>query len=575
MDLKMEVIFLNKLKSFLFYALAISLFSLSFFSVFAQDLDKDPFKLKFNDEVREVLPGEKFSFDILFQVPKGYYLYDDKTQLQLKNLSSFKLLGQKRALAQNHMDPFSKKEMKVHFKDFTHQVNFQVPDSAKLGHKTLEFEVRYQGCSENLCYRPMKRTILLPFQVVSSKAKIESSEQRKTSSETSVSKSKNAESFFGEISRFGSSFYQMLSDPNPDFLFKQGKPYVLFFAFIGGILSAFLPCVLPIIPLTLAFVGAKRGAEKNLTRALMLYLGLVLSYAVLGVVAYLLGLQVGFLLQNPYFLLVVGLFFIIFALGMFGVIPFQLPASLNNRLSRAGGATHFGAILAGVVVGLLAFACVGPILIALFTLALQSKDFTYALLLMLNYSAGLGLPFLLLASGSGELLNKLKAGTWMNVLKASVGVLLLLVAVQFYLRPFYNSFQSRDSHLMSENHLSNKIKWVYEFDNGLKKARELKKPLIVDFYADWCLPCLELDKKTFSDQDVVSLSKEFVMLKVDCTENTDACSAATDKFQVFGFPTVMFLDDNGQKVEGVRHIGGFVGKDHMVNLMKETLEKVN
>jgi len=180
----------------------------------------------------------------------------------------------------------------------------------------------------------------------------------------------------------------------------------------------------------------------------------------------------------------------------------------------------------------------------------------------LNYGLGMGLLFLILGSAYAGLSGKLRGGRWTHFLKRGLAVLMLLPA-------FYYGYAFAKPILAKPNDSL----WIHDLQKGLSLARDSRKPILLDFYADWCPPCQELDKLTFSTPEVRELAQRFVMVKVNCTTDDDQCHQATDRYEVVGWPTVLFLDSHGKPIEGVKLVGGFADKDRMLGLMQSALQQ--
>src|SRR5262249_24818952 len=198
------------------------------------------------------------------------------------------ILKTDRPAPEAHQDPFLKKTTQVYFHDFDQKVNFLVPKDASLGRHTLEATLRYQGCSEDFCYRPMHRTILLPVEVTPR------GEAWLPANPPAAPPNLEAR----QAEEIQPSLWQLIHESNPERLLEQGRIYLLGLAFFGGILTSFTPCVLPIVPLTLAFIGVKHRRRGNFFRALALVSGMVVMYSALGFLVASLGLKLGFLFQS-------------------------------------------------------------------------------------------------------------------------------------------------------------------------------------------------------------------------------------------------------------------------------------
>lgn len=519
---------------------------------FSDDHDRDPFKALYDDHVQKVQPGDSIPFTVKMVVPKGHYLYDEKTSVLLDHLQGIVLMGSERPKASPHFDPFLKKEAPVYFNDFEIVTKLRVPAGLKPGRLTLEGEIRYQGCSEDFCYRPVKKTVLLPIEVVAPQAAI-SAPPEKRAAVTPVAPS---------VDQASPGFWQTLKEGNPEKLLNLGKVPLLGGALLAGIATSFTPCVLPIVPLTLAFVGVKKRRRGNIIRAAALVLGMVTMYSVLGFLAATLGLQLGFLFQSRWFVLITALFFVLFALGLFEVIPFHLPSKWHQRLVRMGGEGPRGAFVAGMTIGLIASPCVGPLMAPLLLIAARSQDRFYGFILLFIYGLGMGLLFLLLGSVFAEFGAKLKSGKWTHWMKRALGVLMILPAIYYgnaFAAPYFNKASSGGT-------------WSLDFERGLAEAKQSNKPILLDFYANWCGPCQELDHLTFSTPEFKRKAKEFVTIKVDCSDDDAQCKKATDRYDVVGMPTVLFLKSDGSRIPDVQLVGGFANSGEMLVLMQHALD---
>jgi len=515
--------------------------------------DRDPFRVDYQDQVVKVRPGGTVSLSLEFKVPKGHYLYDEKTSVLFDHLNGMSLVKSDRPAPEAHLDPFLKKTVPVYFRDFEQKLLLTVPADAKPGRKTLEATVRYQGCSAEFCYRPIKRTLLWPIEVLPMEGEIKPAQPLPPTGEIQL---------HPPAAPPPASLWELVKESNPERLLEQGKIYLLGIAVFGGILTSLTPCVLPIIPLTLAFVGVRREKKGNFLKALALVGGMVAMYSLLGFAAASLGLKLGFLFQSRWFLLLTAAFFLVFSLALFDLIPFRLPQVFHQRLARSGGEGLGGTFVAGLTVGLIASPCVGPVIGPLLLIAARGQDRVYGFLLLLSYGMGMGLLFLLLGTLYGRFGALLRGGRWTRTLKK--GMALLLLAPAFYY-----------GYIFAKPLLAKPVEgqWVTQIEKGLSLAKESRKPLLVDFYADWCPPCQELDHKTFSAPEVKAFAENFVMVKIDCTTDDDQCRKATDRYEVVGWPTVLFLDSMGRPIPEVKLVGGFADKHEMLALMRQALEK--
>jgi thiol:disulfide interchange protein DsbD len=337
---------------------------------------------------------------------------------------------------------------------------------------------------------------------------------------------------------------------------------------------------------------------------LLFLIGMAVTYSVIGVITALTGSIFGALLQNPIVIIGIVIIFTILSLSMFGVYEFKLP---DSWVQKAGGAKqgYYGAFFMGLTMGIVAAPCIGPFVIGLVTYVAAKADPFFGFLLFFVLAVGLGFPYLFLAVFSGKIKNLPRAGEWMDGVKHIFGFILIGMAIYFllpllpdsingYVLPAYMLFVA--VWLLFVEKLANNIKGfrifkivfsililavaVYTFIPEEKNSVDWKpysegvipkeinaSGVIIDFYADWCIPCKELDAFTFSDSKVIEESKKFYTFKADMTKSlSDEVEALRNKYKIVGVPTVLILDSEGNEV---KRITGFVSADEFYEIIRE------
>ncbi len=367
---------------------------------------------------------------------------------------------------------------------------------------------------------------------------------------------------------------------------ERGLFLVLLSVFAAGLALNLTPCVYPVIPLTVGFFSRESGGSTGRAFGLsaLYVLGMATTYSALGVAAALSGKLFGALLQNPFVLTAIAGVLVLMALSMFGYWEIRMPTFLMNRAGARGGVA--GAYGMGLFVGVVAAPCVGGFIVGLLAFVAARQDPGLGLLLFFVLSLGLGLPYLFLGAFSKSLSRLPRAGAWMESVKKVFGWLLLAMAAYFL-----RSVIPRPAGLwllpvvlgvgvlailvkgyglkwplrigVAALFLAVAIFFVphtlagwqpYPASGGT--ATSTGRPAVIDFSADWCLPCIELEKRTFSDARVRDALSGHDLFKADMTKvASPETLALAERHAILGVPTVIFLDASGQEQTDLRLVG--------------------
>jgi thiol:disulfide interchange protein DsbD len=363
----------------------------------------------------------------------------------------------------------------------------------------------------------------------------------------------------------------------------------------AGLLTGLSPCVYPMIPITLAIFGVKAGTPR--VRALALasayVAGIAVTFGILGTGCGLTGAKFGAYLGSAWVVVPLALFFTAMGLSMFGAFEIALPAGLQARLARVGGRGFAGAFLMGLVGGIIAAPCTGPPLLALLAYVTTTRDAGWGFITLATYGAGVGLPLWLLAAFSASMP---RPGAWMDWIKSFFGILLFLAAL-YYLknvvpalahftspsprfaiaalvvagvalgaihRSFYGGIAEKLRKglgvgfvtiglLGAINYMFTpkgdiQLAWLSDETAALADARALGRPVLMDFSADWCTPCKELDVKVFSKREVAEVMTRFTLLRVDVSNENDvpALSELRRRYDAETLPAIRVVSPEGK-----------------------------
>lgn len=420
------------------------------------------------------------------------------------------------------------------------------------------FHVQYWGCNDEVCFIPQTKVVELAA-ARTAPAVEESSPQADwetelenfdiVDSEVGYMKAGPFLSFLDRIESGApaeiSGVQLFLTDPVA-FVRESGLVWAILFILAGGLLLNLTPCVLPMIPVNLAIIGAGAQAGSK-GRGFLLGatygLGIALVYGLLGVVVVLTGSQFGTIQANPWFNLVIAIIFIVLALAMFDVFHIDLS---RFQSKMGGGSQKQGSFLVaftmGSVAALLAGACVAPVVIAVLLLATNIYEASGPAGLFLPFILGLGMALPWPFAGAG--LSFLpKPGKWMEYIKYGFGVGIVFFAL-YYGHLSYRAFRPADvtEQGETEGHLIVDGATNEQLADALQQARADNKPVFIDFWASWCKNCKAMDKTTFKDGMVKAQMKDYTFIKYIAEDPVDPdIKAVMDYFGVQGLPTFVVL----------------------------------
>lgn len=336
-----------------------------------------------------------------------------------------------------------------------------------------------------------------------------------------------------------------LTDPVA-FVRESGLLLTILFILVGGLALNLTPCVLPMIPINLAIIGAgaQAGSKgRGFALGATYGLGIALVYGLLGIGVVLTGSQFGTIQANPWFNLVIAIIFFVLALAMFDVFHIDLSrfqSKLGGEQKQQG--SFLVAITMGSVAALLAGACVAPVVIAVLLLSTNIYEASGAVGLSLPFVLGLGMALPWPFAGAG--LSFLpKPGKWMEYVKYAFGVGIVFFAL-YYAHISYRAFRPADitAHGEVEGHIVIDGTSNIGLADALKKAHADGTPVFIDFWASWCKNCKAMDKTTFRDEMVKTRLKGYTFIKYIAEDPVDPnTKAVMDHFEVQGLPTFIVL----------------------------------
>lgn len=452
--------------------------------------------------------------------------------------------------------------------------------------QAVELSLRYQACDDERCLPP-----------ATARATIEVTEPAAAADP-------------GDGGR-GAPSLEISRDPNASFLTRwltgASLPAALAVTLLLGLTLNLTPCVYPLVSVTIGYFGSQsnEGRGSALPLACAYVLGITLTFAGLGVSAALFGGLFGAPLQHPAVLIGLAVVMTVLAGASFGFYEIRAPSALVNRVGGAStGVT--GAFLMGLTMGVVAAPCIGPVILGLLVYVGTQRDAVLGFLLFFALGLGMGLPYVLLASAAGAIRRLPRSGEWLAWVNRLFGTLLLGMAL-YFLSPLldesilriaiplylaaaglYLGFLERSARGMRWFALGRRafgaltllfaiwvalpsaqardgIRWQPLSPDALSRARQAGRPSIVEFGADWCLPCIEMKRTTFVDPEVTREAERFATLMADVTESSPRNDALLAEFGVVGVPTIIFYGADGTEVD---RLVGYVDASRFLRTMR-------
>tara|TARA_B100000959_G_scaffold67381_1_gene71479 strand:- start:205 stop:1953 length:1749 start_codon:yes stop_codon:yes gene_type:complete len=543
---------------------------------------------------------EEVKFALVTEIKEGWHINANQvdsefaipTEIFIDSLEGVTARGSIFPEFERKQFPFSEDALPVFEGKINIITSLTFADDLPIGEVIVSGSIYYQACNDRICLPPIEIPWNFNIDVVNAREAVTEINQDLFHDEKTVEENDEDGTIGGWIQ-------------------SKGMFITFILVFFGGLALNLTPCVYPLIPITVSYFANQSTGKisKSFVLALFYVLGMALTYSVLGVVAASTGSMLGSALQNPLVLIFISLVLVALSLSMFGLYEIRVPQSLTS----VGGKSRqgiFGALFMGLTVGIIAAPCIGPFVLSLLIFVGEQGNPFLGFWLFFTLALGLGVPFLILGTFSGMISGMPRSGVWMVWVRKLFGVILIGMAVYFlealipariyqyvlavllivggvYLGWIEKSTGGKlfsvfrwlvgIASLLFAVWLTvpekehQEINWETFDYKLLAQAKTDGNPVILDFYADWCIPCKELDHNTFTDEEVVELSKEFVVLKVDLTHGSDQLTKDLKMdFGVKGVPTIVFIGENGEEMKHLRFFG-FIEAEEFLTKMKEAV----
>ncbi|TXJ01555.1 MAG: protein-disulfide reductase DsbD [Neisseriales bacterium] len=545
--------------------------------------------------------GEKNALWVKFNIAPEYHLYQNKIKIQSASDSSV-VLGDP-----VWPDPLLIKSPDLGtFKVYEGKVAIRVP-ILKRGDGKLKAQINFQGCKGlDLCF---------PEQQVVQELDLDHPELAANNTQAQMDTSKINDAPTTEQSFWSKVFSGEVDSNTISALFAANQVLVITGFFMLGLLIAFTPCVFPLLPVLIGVIsGQNVSTKRSFSLASSYILGGALTYAVAGVAAAGLGYSLSSFLQASWLSITLSILFFIFALSMFGAFNLQLPSGIQNKLNQVVNKRNQRSLLSAFIIGgvsnLILSPCVTAPLAGALIYISTTGDRVLGGSALFALGLGSGIPLLIIAVMGKKFLPK--SGNWMIAVKYFLGYLMLLMAIYMlskvvssnisnglltalglalcwqlisaWLTKIYQarlqsvrlramgfiaaSIAGASVMLFSPQALVESRFQVVtsnsELQQALTQAEQQNKPVLLDYYASWCVACKEMDLRTFSDPAVAKLMDKYALIRIDVSKNSTEIQSLQQRYKVLAPPSIVFLDNKGTQLNNY-NVTGFISSNQLIS----------
>lgn len=543
--------------------------------------EPDPLTFSANLQPSEIEPQQIVELQLRLHLPPGYKAYEDQFKLETSADEGFQIAKYHLSPVHEFYDEFSERKRRGIEGDATLTAALGVPRSPDPD-GVLDLKLTYQACTKTYCLFPKTVDFKVNYSL---------------KGETLAA---NARQTVDSSPAFWEGGF--------DGAFSRGLAWTFLFVFLAGVLTSFTPCIFPMIPITLAVLAKDshhRTRRQSFLRSLSYVLGIATTYSVLGVAAASTGALFGAAMASPWVLGAVSLVFLAMALSLFGYYEIELPHRFQRALGHGPARGGFaGAFVTGLISGIVASPCVGPVLVGILAYVARTQDLLLGFSLLFVFAFGMGQIFLAMGLFTNLSKKLPRSGPWLAAVKNASGLLMLgafyyhlelllpqryfdlalgigLIALgslggafqkstenafakllkgagmaliifgsflvivgAFELRPMLST--QSVSGLPVANESTPGLEWRPLNDQAVNEAKRQGRPVLIDFYADWCAACHELDRITFVHPLVMEHAQGFERLRFDATRDSEQLAVYKKRFGILGLPWVVFIGADGE-----------------------------